>query len=62
MLKMNRMSNFDFMTENCKNNHPMYNSVMVDGLIVPISALPEEYQQMVKEVRQKGEDIQFWME
>ena len=60
MFKMNRMSNFDFMTNSRKEDHPIFNTVMVDGFIVPISTIPEEYQQIVKEARERGEDIQFW--
>jgi len=59
MFKMNRLTNFDFMTGNRKNEHPIYNMVMVNGFMMPITALPEEYQQMVKEARERGEDIQF---
>ena len=60
MFKMNRYSNFEFMTKGIKENHVLYNSVMVNGLIVPISSIPEEYQTMVREAREKGEDLQFW--
>lgn len=60
MFKMNRLTNFDFMTDSRKEDHPIYNTVMVDGFIVPISSIPEEYQQIVKEARERGEDIQFW--
>ena len=62
MLKMNRMTNFDFMTDDRKDNHPLYNLVMVDGLFVPLTVLPEEYQKMVKEARDKGQDLEFWSE
>ena len=60
MFKMDRLTNFDFMTDSRKDAHPIYNSVMVDGFIVPIVSLPEEYQKMVREARENGEDIQFW--
>ena len=60
MLKMDRLANFDFMADSLKKTHPLYTSVMVDGFIVPISSIPEEYQQIVKEARERGEDIQFW--
>lgn len=33
---------------------------MVDGFIFPLYPLPKEYQEMVKEARANGEDIQFW--
>ena len=59
---MNRLSNFDFMTDSRKEDHPVYNTVMVDGFIVPVSSIPEEYRQIVKEARERGEDVQFWTE
>jgi len=62
MFKMNRLSNFDFMTDSRKEDHPVYNTVMVDGFIVPVSSIPEEYRQIVKEARERGEDVQFWTE
>ncbi|MEL6837520.1 MAG: DUF6398 domain-containing protein [Bacteroidota bacterium] len=62
MFKMDRYSNFEFMTKGIKENHVLYNSVMVNGLIVPLSSIPEEYQIMVREAREKGEDLQFWTE
>ncbi len=62
MLKIKRMASFDFMADSVKEKNPFYNSVMVDGFIVPISALPEEYQKIAKEARAKGEQVQFWTE
>lgn len=59
MFKMDRYTGFDFMTNGIRNTNPIYNSVMVDGFIVPVSSLPLEYQQMVKEARAEGRDIQF---
>jgi hypothetical protein len=60
MFKMDSFSNFDFMTNTVKENNPAFNMIMVDGYFVPISFLPEEYQQIAKEARERGEDIQFW--
>ena len=60
MFKINRLSSFDFMTKNQKDDNILYNSVMVDGYIVPISSLPQEYQQIAKEAKKKGGNIQFW--
>lgn len=59
MFKMDRMSNFEFMTSSRKGEHPLYNSVMVNGFIVPVSSLPKEYQELVFKAREKGEDIEF---
>jgi hypothetical protein len=33
--------------------------VMVDGFIVPIGTLPDDLQQMVRDARASGEDIEF---
>ncbi len=60
MFKMDRMTNPEFMTKKWKEDNPILNTVMVDGFIVPLSTLPIEYQQQVKEAREKGQDIQFW--
>lgn len=59
MFKMDSFSNFEFMIGRIKEDHPMLNMVMVDGYFVPLSAIPEEYQQMVREAKARGEDIQF---
>ena len=60
MFKMNRLTNFDFIADSRKEDHLIYNTVLVDGFIVPISSIPEEYQQIVREARERGEDVQFW--
>lgn len=62
LFKMDKLTNFDFMTDSLKESHPIYNSVMIDGLIMPISSLPKEYQQIVRAARERGEDVQFWTE
>lgn len=51
--------NPEFSTQNMAEQNPFNSMVMVDGLIVPIDSLPEELQQMVKEARSRGEDIEF---
>ncbi|MDR1180390.1 MAG: DUF6398 domain-containing protein [Bacteroidales bacterium] len=58
LLKLNRFDN-KFSTNLMIENNPFNQYVMVDDLIVPIDSLPEEYQQMIKEARSKGEDISF---
>jgi hypothetical protein len=58
LLKLNRFDN-EFSTNHLIENNPFNQYVMVDDLIVPINSLPEEYQQMIKEARSKGEDISF---
>ena len=58
---MFNMGYFDseFSTEEMAEKDPFKNLVMIDGLIVPIENLPEEYQKMVREARSRGEDVSF---
>ncbi len=60
--QLDDVANFEFTTATIKSIHPVYNSVMVDGLMVPIDLIPESYQEEVRAAREKGEDIQFWTE
>lgn len=59
LLQMDRLTNAEYMTRAMKDWNPLFNMVMVDGLMLPISSLPEEYQQLVREARERGEDIEF---
>jgi hypothetical protein len=56
---MDRLTNAEYMTSSMKEWNPLFNMVMVDDLMMPISSLPEEYQQLVREARERGEDIEF---
>lgn len=58
---MFNMSYFDseFSTTQMNDNNPFNNMVMVDGFIVPLDSLPEEYQKMVRQARAEGGDIEF---
>ena len=58
MLKMGYYDS-DFSTQNMTENNPFNNMVMVDGLIVPLSSIPEDLQEMVKKERAEGRDIEF---
>jgi len=49
----------EFSTTGTANSNPFAGMVMVNGLMVPINALPEEYQQLVRQVRAEGKDISF---
>lgn len=40
-------------------SNPLDKMVVVDGFIVPIDTLSEDLQQMVRDARAKGEDIEF---
>ncbi|MBA4409786.1 MAG: hypothetical protein Q8S54_03905 [Bacteroidota bacterium] len=39
--------------------NPFAEMVMVNGLIVPLNTIPEEYQKMVREARAEGKDMSF---
>ena len=49
----------EFSTQKMTEENPFNKMVMIDGFIRPIDALPENLQQMVKEARARGEDIEF---
>jgi hypothetical protein len=59
MLKLDRIFNNEFATNRMTENNPFNHFVMVDDIMVPLESLPEEYQQMVKDARARGEDISF---
>lgn len=49
----------EFSTNKMAADSPMNTLVMVDGLIAPLSSLPPDLQEMVREARANGEDIMF---
>ena len=49
----------EFSTQRMAESNPFSQKVMVDGFIMPIDTLPDDLQQMVRETRAKGEDIEF---
>lgn len=49
----------EFSTQRMAESNPFSQMVMVDGIIMPIDTLPDDLQQMVRETRAKGEDIEF---
>lgn len=59
MFDMDNMTNPEFMTEQQKESNPILNMVMVDGFIVHISSLPPKYQEMAKQARDRGKQMQF---
>ncbi|HOG73256.1 MAG TPA: hypothetical protein PK839_10755, partial [Tenuifilaceae bacterium] len=59
MLKMGHF-NPEFSTQKMKESNPFNQMVLVDGLFTHIDTLPEDLQQMVREVRARGEDIEFF--
>jgi hypothetical protein len=54
-----RYYNSDFSTQHTTENNPFNDMVMVNGLIVPLSSIPEDLQEMVKKERAEGRDIEF---
>jgi len=59
--KMFNLTLFDneFATEHMNATNPFNDFVMVDGLIVPLSSIPESLQELVRKERSKGRDIEF---
>jgi len=51
--------NREFSTRKMLDNNPLANMVMVDGFIVPVDSLPEQYQQAVRQARAEGKDVSF---
>lgn len=49
----------DFSTDHMNESSPYNNMVMVDGLIVSVTSLPIEMQEIVKRERSLGRDVEF---
>jgi hypothetical protein len=62
--EMFKLTMFDseFATEHMNETNPFNDLVMVDGLIVPLSSIPENLQVLVKKERAEGRDIEFTTE
>lgn len=58
MFKLDRWDS-EFSTKRMIKANPFARVVMVDGIMVPISSLPEPYQNMVWQARSEGKDISF---
>lgn len=54
--------NPEFSTKKILDDNPFNNLVMLDGFIVSLDTLPPILQKRVKEVREKGGDIEFTTE
>ena len=52
----------EFSTEHMKATNPFNDLVMVDDLIVPLSSIPEDLQELVRKERAEGRDIEFTTE
>jgi len=58
LLKLDRWNN-EFSIKRMQESNPFANLVMVDGLIVSVDTLPEQYQLAVRQARAEGKDISF---
>ena len=47
----------EFSTKSIRDKNPYADLVMVDGMIVPIGALPEPYQDIVRQAKNEGKNI-----
>ncbi len=61
MFKLTMFDN-EFATEHMNETSPFNDLVMVDGLIVPLSSIPENLQELVRKERAEGRDIEFTTE
>ena len=54
-----KLSHWDeeFSTKNIRDNSPFADLVMINGMITPISALPVEYQGIVRQAKAEGKNI-----
>ncbi|AXJ00972.1 hypothetical protein CYPRO_1721 [Cyclonatronum proteinivorum] len=54
--KMLKLKHFDpeFSTGHMEDSNPLNDIVMIDGMLVPISSLPEDIQELVRYERSKG--------
>ncbi len=52
----------EFSTQKMTDDNPFKKMIMVDGFIVPLDSIPEDLQEMVKEARAEGRDIEFTTE
>jgi hypothetical protein len=49
----------EFSTKKIQADNPFAEMVMVNGFIVPLNTIPEEYQKLVRQARAEGKDISF---
>ena len=59
-LKMEQLFTPEWLIPSLQKQNPTNNMVLVDGFVVPLESLPPKYQQMVKEARVRGEDLEFF--
>lgn len=51
--------NNKFLTQHRIDNNPLNNLVSVNGFIVPVDTLPSEMQNVVRQARAEGKDVEF---
>ena len=49
----------EFSIKSMARNNPFVNFVMVDGLIMPVDSLPDEYQKIARKILAEGGNISF---
>ena len=49
----------EFSTKKMSNDNPFNDMVMIDGMIAPVSELPEELKILLKNERANGRDLEF---
>ncbi len=52
----------EFSTQQMNETNPFNDLVVVDGLIVPLSSIPENLQELVRKERAEGREIEFTTE
>jgi hypothetical protein len=58
LLKLNHYDN-EFSTRSMRENNPYAKLVMVDGFIVNVETLPEEFQEIVRQAQAEGKTVSF---
>jgi hypothetical protein len=58
LLKLNHYDN-EFSTSSMRENNPYAKLVMVDGFIVNVETLPEEFQEIVRQAQAEGKTVSF---
>jgi hypothetical protein len=59
-LDMEHLFTPEWLIPQLQQKNPIHDLVRVDGFMVPVNSLPPEYQQVVKEARARGEDLEFF--
>ena len=58
LLKLNHYDS-EFSTKSMRENNPYAKLVMVDGIIVNVETLPEEFQEIVRQAQAEGKTVSF---